>query len=649
MNSPSRPRNEISKAPCDEPFEIILEEDVIPRGTFDIKSMRPSPVEARPLDGHSESDFSERSWRHGVGSLARFLVGAAAIVGFLLLAIHVYSERAAQLVIPENGDNKNAAASLADSDVEPPPIRIVEEPQLPNRKVEAPDLPPLEHETELALAIGESSQEADLAESDVMVDSAEAAFEQVLANRRADDEPMESIESATDEELAAGLWHVGDTLPDPKAPLVTRSAEIEALDPVSEMPTEAASVPQPSPEPPLTETLLAEARAAEAAGELASARTAYERVLEEDPSSVEATYRLGLLDQRAGDLTSAARRYRQAIDLDPAHAPSWNNLSVLQWKTGERTQARLSVSEAIELEPELADAWSNRGWMAYESGVFDSARRDLGKALELQPGLPEAHYNLASLELASGRLDEAEPHIAALEMLTAPSWQAAASELQGRIAWHRNERESASQHYESALALEPSRKSSLAALARLRLEVGDTEGAWTRSTELLAAAPDWAESHRTRASVLMGLEDFESARASFQRVVELEPGSAPDLFHLALAAELAGVMPEALRRYEEVLEVDARHTPTLVNLGLFYLKADRPEDALGYFERAIEIESDNEFALVNRGFTLRELGRSADARRDFESALAVKRARGQSDPELESILESFGATSEERR
>ncbi len=569
----------------EQPFEIILEEDILPRGTFDLRAMRPVPTDA-PMRDRGSSALVRQSWHQGVGSLLRFLAGAAAIVGLLLLAVHVYSQRAHQVASPAHRAGPEQAGAAFE------PILILEAESTPTEPIALRSLPSsLEDGEPTAHALGNL-------ESDVEAASVESPH-------------PDAASAASQFELALSAVEVLPVSSDPKT---------------SEVPAVSRAV------------RFARALAQERSGDVEHARAEYARLLAEDFDQVGPHYRLGLLDQRDGALESAAVHYRAALEADPVHAPSWNNLSVVEWRRGRLAEARTAVARALEIEPELGDAWCNRGWMALEMGARSAARRDLEHSLSLDPDLPEARFNLALLEIQEGRAAQAESQAAALTALARPEWESSVRELRGRIAEHRSKLDQARVHYEAALELDPGSTRMLAALIDLHLARGDVESAWPRSRELLSSAPDDPRSHRRQARVLMALEDWEKARASWERTIELEPGSADDLYHLAWSSERAGVMPEALRRYEEVLEVDESHVPTLINLSRFYLQAERPDAALVYLSRAESADPESLLVLINKGIAFRDLGRRSEARAVLAAAVDRQRTTGRADPGLERLV-----------
>ncbi|MCB1960687.1 MAG: type IV pilus biogenesis/stability protein PilW [Rhodocyclaceae bacterium] len=117
----------------------------------------------------------------------------------------------------------------------------------------------------------------------------------------------------------------------------------------------------------------------------------------------------------------------------------------------------------------------------------------------------------------------------------------------------------------------------------------------------LAYDESYAPAHHLKALVLMALEDTVSARASFERAVQLAPGD-PEInnaygWYLCTAGDTEGGLAR--------LAVAARNpyyaTPTrpLTNSGLCLVAKGRDEEATDYFRRALRADGENIQAILN--------------------------------------------------
>jgi tetratricopeptide (TPR) repeat protein len=84
-------------------------------------------------------------------------------------------------------------------------------------------------------------------------------------------------------------------------------------------------------------------------GELNTAKQAYEKAIQIDPSFTVGYYNLGKTYKALGDLNTAIAAYRQAIKIDPHYAAAYQNLGVIFYKTGNLNESKEVFKTAIAL------------------------------------------------------------------------------------------------------------------------------------------------------------------------------------------------------------------------------------------------------------------------------------------------------------
>ena len=93
--------------------------------------------------------------------------------------------------------------------------------------------------------------------------------------------------------------------------------------------------------------------------------SAYQRVLELDPSHAAAHINLGTLHYNRQDYKLAEEHYRRAIGIDPRYALAYFDLGNVLDETGRVTDAIQAYQTALQLAPTYADAHYNLA-LAYE-------------------------------------------------------------------------------------------------------------------------------------------------------------------------------------------------------------------------------------------------------------------------------------------
>ena len=92
---------------------------------------------------------------------------------------------------------------------------------------------------------------------------------------------------------------------------------------------------------------------------------------------------LGNLLLSAGDLTTAKTAYETTLKIDPSFAAGHNNLGMTLKALGQMEKAIASYQKAIELNPDYADAYQNLGVVLLKIGKVPESLSAFGKAIAL--------------------------------------------------------------------------------------------------------------------------------------------------------------------------------------------------------------------------------------------------------------------------
>jgi serine/threonine-protein kinase len=206
--------------------------------------------------------------------------------------------------------------------------------------------------------------------------------------------------------------------------------------------------------------------------------------------------------------------------------------------------------------------------------------------------------------------------------------------LQGRGYLQRFDRmenlESAAAVFEKALGHDPGFALAYAGRAEawLRLFV------LTRDPQLLERARASGlraielNSRLAPAKLTMGLihgvaGEHQQAIESFDRSLQLEPGSADAVRELANAYDAAGRPRDAEATYRRAIEMRPDSWAAYKDLGLFYNRHGRFAEALPWFQRVVDLTPDNYNGYANLGAMYLRLGRHSEAAAALEKSLAL--------------------------
>lgn len=195
----------------------------------------------------------------------------------------------------------------------------------------------------------------------------------------------------------------------------------------------------------------------------------------------------------------------------------------------------------------------------------------------------------------------------------------------GLNAHQRGDLSTARATYERILTIDPTHADARYLLGVLDLAAGDTHGALTAIDAAIAAAPDRAPYHYSRAEALRANGRFDDAIAAFRCALALDDSDADWWNELALSLQAVGKTGEAKAAYAEALDREQDHVVALCNLGNLSTHANDPAVAIPMLRRAIELRADAPVAHLSLGLALVAAGRSADAVECFTSAEALVR------------------------
>ena len=155
------------------------------------------------------------------------------------------------------------------------------------------------------------------------------------------------------------------------------------------------------------ENALQHAQAKERAGQLEEAIEAYQKIVSEDPQSVQAQSGLGRVYYRSGRFHEAAARFERALEIQPGEPETqrWLAMCYLRAKEPQKVIALLA-NQGQDKDPVWVHMLRARAYDAQDQ--TDQAIAELDRALALEPRLPEAHFAIGFIKWSIGNLAAAE-------------------------------------------------------------------------------------------------------------------------------------------------------------------------------------------------------------------------------------------------
>ncbi len=168
--------------------------------------------------------------------------------------------------------------------------------------------------------------------------------------------------------------------------------------------------------------------------EFSKAIQAYQKVIELDPTYVEAYNNLGIIYQMMGDVDKAFGAYQKATEMNPRYEKGYNNLGILLLLKGRYDEALEAFQKALAINPNNVQSHINLGILFKKKSQWDEAIESYQKALAIDPLHRETHYNIALLYEQLENVELAITHYQQFIQLSSKSH----SELVSRVRRHLN-------------------------------------------------------------------------------------------------------------------------------------------------------------------------------------------------------------------
>jgi Flp pilus assembly protein TadD len=131
--------------------------------------------------------------------------------------------------------------------------------------------------------------------------------------------------------------------------------------------------------------------------EFSKAIQAYHKVIELDPTYVEAYNNLGIIYQTLGDVKSALGAYQKSAEINPRYEKGYNNLGLLFLLEGRYEEALEVFRKALAINANNIESHINLGILFKKKGQAEKAIESYQRGLAIDPLHKETHYNMALL------------------------------------------------------------------------------------------------------------------------------------------------------------------------------------------------------------------------------------------------------------
>jgi Flp pilus assembly protein TadD len=162
---------------------------------------------------------------------------------------------------------------------------------------------------------------------------------------------------------------------------------------------------------------------------------AYQKVIELDPTYVEAYNNLGIIYQMIGDVDRAFGAYQKSTEINPKYEKGYNNLGILLLLKGRYEEASEAFQKALAVNSNNIESYIHLGVLFKKKGQWQEAIESYQKALAIDPLHRETHYNIALLYEQLENIELAVGHYQQFIRLSSKSHP----ELVSRVQRHLND------------------------------------------------------------------------------------------------------------------------------------------------------------------------------------------------------------------
>jgi len=167
--------------------------------------------------------------------------------------------------------------------------------------------------------------------------------------------------------------------------------------------------------------------------EFSRAIQAYQKVIELDPTYVEAYNNLGIIYQMIGDVERALESYQKSTEINPRYEKGYNNLGILFLLKGRNEEALEAFQKALAINSNNIESHINLGILFKKKGQWEKAVESYRKALAINPLHRETHYNIALLYEQLENLELAISHYQQFIQLSSKSHPELVSKVQRHL------------------------------------------------------------------------------------------------------------------------------------------------------------------------------------------------------------------------
>lgn len=355
-------------------------------------------------------------------------------------------------------------------------------------------------------------------------------------------------------------------------------------------------------------------------GNFRGAIVLYKNALEKDANYLEARTELANSYLATGRYAKAKNEYQKVLHQNPASVELLLKLTRVYLGQKNTAEALLALDEYHSSMPETAESLTLYGQAHGSVGDIDSAAKFFKKALQLQPDSIPARLNLAKVYLQYKKFTEARQ---LLETIIAQDENfVEAYYLLARIETRDGKKNAALKVYQALVAVQPQQLRALYMIGLFQMEQGQLSEAQKSVDLLLSRFKDRPEGQRLKGLLLYQQGKFKDAVQTFTASIKQQPHPLA-YFFTGLSHFRQNQLELALNNFQKTLDLNPEFERARVLVAMTLFKQKRIDDAVTEIQKVLHASPDNAYAHNILGSAYLAKGQFDEGMAELEKATEI--------------------------
>jgi tetratricopeptide (TPR) repeat protein len=331
-----------------------------------------------------------------------------------------------------------------------------------------------------------------------------------------------------------------------------------------------------------------------------------------DDSQVQQLYAEAKSAQAQGDLAGAAAKYEQLLQVAPNLGPAYNNLGALYLQQHEYKKASVILEKGLKVDPKMNSAVALLGISLYQMGDYTTARRHLESALRANPKDDHAELFLSNDLIKLADFDAAAVHLRQLSQRQPQNqeiWY-----LLGKVHMKLSE-----QALSRLNAIDPDSVYAHQISGEVMEGMKNFDGALLEYKKAVELAPQQPGTHYLLGNAYWSIQMWEPAAEQFRAELANDPANCAAQWKLGnIVLEQHQDSSEALAEIDKALSICPNLVEARLDRGRALMRLERNEEAipdLQAAEKADPSEANTHFLLAQ---ALRATGKTREAQAEMQ-------------------------------